>query len=635
MSAIWGTLSFQTTLPVSTDSLMRQPYGAYKIDRFHTKSCGQVYMGCGIQYITAQSINEPLPIYDEARRLLFTADCYLDNRQELLDILSPEDRTVPDGTLMYLGYLKWGMDCVSHFLGAFTMAVYRWDTKTLYLASDPMASRCLYYYQDSEGIAFSTLLKPILQLHPHISKNELFLKDFLYAPKMVPIITEDDTPYQNIKKLPPATWLALREGGAVVHRYWDPVTSPFIPPRAKGSDAWGAAFLQLYRTCVEQTMGTHQNTAIALSSGLDSSSVGALAAQHLAQNGKKLWAFTYVPYEKPQSKTKYRIEDETSGIQDMVKMYPNILPHFLNNGGKNAVFPIVSELDTIEIPFKAFVNLPSLLEIGNQAQNAGCKVLLIGQCGNSTVSYGEFPDILYDAFSSHHYLRYLQLIWQYGKSVHSSRKKLLLGSFRDFRAEKRKKEYHYEMENPFLKHWKEADYPLEERFHMGNRNQLEKLFSSEKDYRQNCYFRSVLTYLGEIETKSGLAAGLLYRDPTRDPRIFSFCAHMPYEFFCCNGTPRWLIRGNFRDLLPSSILDHWRTRGVQNADWILRVQRDWDRVGPILESSLKASPLFKLLESQKISEFFESAQVNPADIDPILLKNIVFLYTLSEFCKNI
>lgn len=625
MSAIWGTVSFHAELPDQVSPDMRRPFEKYRIDRFQEHTCPQVYMGCGIQFITPQSEKEPLPIYDQVHQLLFTADCYLDNRNDLLRELSPEDSSVPDGMLMYLGYLKWGMDCLTHFLGAFSMALYRLDTQTLYLASDPVASRCLYYYQGPAGMSFSTLLRPIKIMHPELKQNSLFQKDFLCAPYMVSTLTPRDTPWENVWKLPPATWVELREGEARSHSYWDPLSRD-LPYKPRNAREWGDAFLKLYRQCVGQILYTHENAAIALSSGLDSASVGALAAEHLQHLGKKLYAYTYVPHIQPDRSSRFQINDETQGVREMAALYPNLIPHFLDNGGRNAFRFIREEVDTMEVPFKAFVNMPNLLEIGEQARKDGCRILLTGQYGNSTVSYGEFSHILYDAYARHRPYRFLHLINSHGKALKFSRKKLLHNALHQFRDCKPPQDFCHAPDNPFLSPCILDNYPAEERFRLGMQDQMHYQFFSCDQYRKTCFFPAVLSYLGELETKSSLLHGILLRDPTRDPRIMQFCTHLPYALFCHQGIPRWLIRGNFRELLPPSLLTHWHSRGVQNADWHNRILRDWDSIIPELTQTLATSPFRTFFQWEKIQTFLQNAGRNPDSVDFIQLKYLFYLY---------
>lgn len=90
MSAIWGIIALEQTshLPTECRATFEQTYrNSCKIDRYEGIVTTDAYFGCGIQYITKESRKECLPIYDRDKGILFTADCILDNRTEVIKFL--------------------------------------------------------------------------------------------------------------------------------------------------------------------------------------------------------------------------------------------------------------------------------------------------------------------------------------------------------------------------------------------------------------------------------------------------------------------------------------------------------------------------------------------------------------------
>jgi asparagine synthase (glutamine-hydrolysing) len=123
---------------------------------------------------------------------------------------------------------------------------------------------------------------------------------------------------------------------------------------------------------------------------------------------------------------------------------------------------------------------------------------------------------------------------------------------------------------------------------------MSRKFVDSKQYPDFLDSTGLFIYLGIFETKFGLYTNMLLRDPTKDIRMLSFCSELPYNVFVYNGETRWLIRHNFKDLLPSSILDKWQQFGYLNADWVIRVERDWDKLYP---------ELLKILDCKEINEY--------------------------------
>ena len=84
MSAIWGQVSFEGNV-YDQITVMKEPYQRKcRLDRIEQYKRPDCYMGCGIQYITGESVLEQLPYADEENGTDITADCILDNRRELL-----------------------------------------------------------------------------------------------------------------------------------------------------------------------------------------------------------------------------------------------------------------------------------------------------------------------------------------------------------------------------------------------------------------------------------------------------------------------------------------------------------------------------------------------------------------------
>lgn len=608
MSAIWGTLSFHGNIPQNADICMRSYYESNcKIDRNEHLLQDDVYFGCGIQYTTTEARDEQLPYYDQTANLYFTADCLLDNRAELLAELQETNPSLPDGSLIYRGYQKWGIDCVKHFRGLFSFAIYDKKNTCLYLVADHTSSRCLYYYRNNMQITFSTLLTPIRKLHPEIQANEYYMKDFLTAPGLMPNIAATETPWENVMKLNPGTYLKITADSLEEISYWNPSVSS-EKYLCKSAEEYGSYFRVLYENCVKDALRTNGNIGISLSSGLDSASVGALAATHLRKESKSLYTYTYIPYEDtPMDRNRNNVHDETNDVRKIAQLHPNMITCFLNNHGKNCVEEIPHGVNIMEIPYKAYANLPNLCEIYDEASKNGCKIVLTGQTGNSTVSCGYIDHILYDLYRKKKYVTFLSYLNHYSKTVKESRKQALKGCIRYFRhtdKEYADNTFSYTPDNPFLAQSIMTDYPLKERY-LQNNIPLRRPLSSESVYHQNLYHKPMFTYLGELDTKLGLTYGIILRDPTRDMRMLSFCRHLPYHLFAYRGTPRWLIRNNLRDILPTDLLDNWMRYGVQNSDYYTRMVRDWHLLHPQLKEQILSPQLQPYIDSVRIEQYFE------------------------------
>src|SRR3954467_13645562 len=174
MSAIAGIIHFNKE-PIHIEesrNIMQslEKFPANDIQVWHNQN---VFLGCHAQWITPESIGEPLPFYDSERNCTITADAIIDNREELFERLQVERgkrKTMPDSQLILLAYYKWGEDAPKYLVGDFAFMIWDEREKQLFGARDFSGSRTLYYYQDHQRIAFCTVMMPLFTL-PYILKE--------------------------------------------------------------------------------------------------------------------------------------------------------------------------------------------------------------------------------------------------------------------------------------------------------------------------------------------------------------------------------------------------------------------------------------------------------------------------------
>jgi len=617
MSAIWGIITLDRTkhLPEDCQNTFEQTYKqGCKIDRYEGIATKDAFFGCGIQYITSEAERECLPIYNKEQGILFTADCILDNREEIISRLCSKGHTqdellnAADGSLLYLSYLTFGTDCVKTFRGLFSIAVWNETEGSLRLFSDPVSARSLYYINTDGLVAFSTRSEPLRSLFS-VTPNENYDKDFLLSDSSTIYLVPGETPYKELFLLPPATELCFSAEGqkSTVYRNLQHVKRI----RRMSPKKCRKQFLSLYRDCVRDALRTSGNVGIAMSSGLDSSSVGVLAAEELKKRNKPLFSYTFIPYETPPSYRKQElILDESVPIRELVKQYPNISATYLNNNGKNLFEDMPLCTNILEIPYKTGT-FPNHYEMCLAGAGKGCKVFLNGAFGNNTVSFGHISNGLYDLYHKKRSLAFHSLLYRYAKHEKQNCKELkrrTLKRFREFEQRPKEFEKTFVPENIFVTPSILQGYNLGERFQRDPRIKAANGFLTAETYSDFLQANGLLIYLGIFETQFGLATGMVLRDPTKDIRMIEFCRQIPFSMFTCKGTPRWLIRGTFTGLLPDSFLEPWEQHGILNADWLLRVKRDWHTIKPELEHRLSSDYAKNWLAKDRIREYIENLE---------------------------
>lgn len=582
MSAIWGIIAKKKGEAVLKQDLM-QMTGYYKehckIDLVNEKVADGIAFGCGVQFVTEESRREKLPSCEQD--IWFTADCILDNREELCEILQISEQAT-DGDILYQAYLNWGIDFLKRARGLFAVAIYDHKKETFYLATDPVSYRCIFYYHEGENIYFSTLIEPICRVCSNIGQNELYWKDFFVAPGMMPNLFPGDTMYKGVYQVKPGSYVEIKKNDLQQYSYWN---RKHQKKSKKSAEYYAKKFLKTYEKCVSSALRTDKEVAVCLSSGFDSSSVAALAALQLEKKERKLYSYTYVPAIQPKSKKKdYFINSEEALVREFAKKYTNIEPEFLNNQGKNFLEDYDDIREILEMPVKASVNLPNLKEIYENAYRKNCRIVLSGQFGNSTVSYGDIKSVLYDLYKRKKYITYFKYLDGYCKNtVRQSRKEAFVGmkSYIKYAKEQEGKANRvpFSIQNPFIEKEILQNYSIEERMqYVRKLFEREGLPDNEESRIYGLEMEAPYMYIGAYETKLGLAAGVVVRDPTRDVRMIDFCNELPFEYFCYEGCVRWLIRGVMKQYLPASYVNVWPRYGIQNVDWHFRILRDWPKV---------------------------------------------------------
>ncbi len=623
MSAIWGIVALRPgcSVPAHSAHLFESTYQkSCKIDRYDSVSVADALFGCGIQYITREAHNEQLPFQNSERGILFTADCILDNRTELIDLLSANGyeksqlTEAPDGTLMYYAYLTFGTDCVNHFRGLFSIAVWEERNRTLTLLSDHTAARSLYYTVRDGLFAFSTRMEPLLKLFPGATPNVDYHKDFLLANSSVIYVVPGETPYREISLMTPATRLTVTDARTDSSTYWTPGAAPF--KRCRSAKEYSEYFLELYNDCVRDALRTNGEVGILMSSGMDSSSIGVLAAKELASEKKALHSYTFTPfYQTKNSAGGAYIYDESGLVREIASQYPNIKTTFLHNEGKNLFADMKLCSNILEMPYK-LATFPNYYEICCDSAKHNCKVLLNGAFGNRSVSFGHIQNILYDLYCKKKVFSFLSLTVRHSKHAsHTSERPLreTLHSFRSFRKYMRDPLARFIPENMFLSPALLRDYDMRIRFSRNPYALFTGGYVNQKSFSEQLNPYALFMYSGVFETQFGLCTGMLLRDPTKDMRILAFCQHLPFSMYAYHGSPRWLIRSTFTSLLPASVSESWSRRGLLNIDWIQRVQRDWTQLKPELLQHLSSGLLDSYIDKERTLAFLESFDTSGKD----------------------
>ena len=569
MSAIFGMLSFDKTIGKEIGEKMQKGYSECKIDEYSLLLHDNVMMGCARQFLIEGSEREQLPFEDED--CIFTASGMVDDKDQVAAKLGLASDT-PDGAVLLNAFKKWKFEFGEHLYGAFSACYYVKKEKKMYLFTDHTGCRCVYYYKNENAFYFSTLVKPILNVEGDkigICEEWITYWGLNCSPAMY--VVPDLSPFEGVFQLEPHKVLVIDEVQRAIEKisYWELVKHI---PKLKVDDEQGLSlFRETMDKCVRGVLRASKNTAATLSSGLDSSTVSCLAVRALSEQGKKLYSFTSVPLEGFDEKApEGRIADETEGVLRICKEYPDIIPTFISCPGKNAIKDVLPVTKMMELPYKATVNTVWMEEIYKKAAEKGCSILLTGQSGNGTISYGTITNTVYRLIRSGSFVKAVKEINAFGKRWRFSRKTLAVECIKTFFSERCSNKD--QLIGKIIKDSLIKKYKAEKmiRQNLGNLGNMQM----DKPSEQLNFMWSdiVLNNLSVYETKIGLYYGIFNRDVTRHPKVMALIAGLPITCTCGNGIERRLVRDGMSGIVPKSIRYNIAKRGLQSADLTYRME---------------------------------------------------------------
>ena len=269
------------------------------------------------------------PLYNEDRSLVLICNGEIYNFIELRSQLESRGHrfnTKSDcETIVHL-YEECGTDCVHHLRGMFAFAL--WDNKhqRLLLARDRMGEKPLYLYEHKGQLIFASELKALLRSGIVPFELDPVAVHLYFHYQYVP---EPATAIKNVRKLPAAHILTIDINPWQINEssYWSMEDAPPLD-----GDPVELIRSEL-ETISELIIRADVPVGVALSGGLDSSAIAALAAQKYPGT---MHAFTigYPGYPHNDERREARALADYLGIpfhdielatEDMVAFFPELI----------------------------------------------------------------------------------------------------------------------------------------------------------------------------------------------------------------------------------------------------------------------------------------------------------------------
>lgn len=492
-----------------------------------------------------------------------------------------------DGLLALRAYQRWGLDAAARFRGPFAHAFWDGGSERLFLTSDPLGQRILYYTQVDGGLAFATGLRALLAL-PGVSRD---LDEDYLAAFLTDVVPEPDaTFYAAIRRVPSASTAVVdRDGAMTVREYWRPGWGRRIRYRRDEE------YVEHARALLDQAVGRSLRgldpVVCHLSGGLDSSGVAATAARLRAP--ATVHALTVAPADGvPRFDPPHRMTDERPAAAAVARMHPNMAWEAISSPTLHAIDEDPRHLFlAMGMPARNVLNIGWFAPLNDRAREIGARAILSGVFGNLTLSWDGLCGLASMARN--------------GRWIRMWREAAALGPARDLSTVRVLLRHAAKpLLPPSVQRWvddrrgvrrslSERSSAIHPEFARATAiNELRLVSGNDYPchtdrYRERWFTRlqrtpGVTRWIGEMH-------GLDLRDPTADRDLLEFCFAVPDEQYLRNGTTRWLARRTLADRLPPEVLNETRV-GYQCPEFLHRITLQRDSMMENLES-LERSPL--------------------------------------------
>jgi len=234
--------------------------------------------------------NQPMASADEQLQIVFNGEIY--NYLELRRELSAYPfRTSTDTEVILAAYLRWGVDCLDHFVGMFAFALWDRRSSSLFAARDRFGVKPLFLADvERGGIAVASEIKALHALGVPAEPDEIAWASYLATG------ASDDgerTFWRSIRSLPAGHRLRWRSGVTEIDQWYDVARASGRELDARADAVVAEEYLALLRESIALRFRADVPVGINLSGGLDSSTL--LAGVHAVQgDDSDVSAFTFV-----------------------------------------------------------------------------------------------------------------------------------------------------------------------------------------------------------------------------------------------------------------------------------------------------------------------------------------------------
>lgn len=569
----------------------------------------------------------PQPVTAGEGRWHVLFDGRFNHRTELaqaLGISAAEAARLPDAALAARAWSAWGESGLDRWYGDFACIVWDRDRRDLHLFCDPFGRRPLHYHADAQRIVVSSMPRGIHAV-PGIAR-------ILDRQKIADVacglyLHRSQTCFEGISAVEAGEILRFTPDAAH-QRFFYRLEDHIRPIRYPSDDQYVAAMAELVDVAVADAIAPDDRIAVAMSGGLDSTSIAVIAATHLPTAQPRLPVYTLVPDPDWDGRHEAHVfADEAPYARAVAQDCPALDLHLVDAAG-SGIFDVLDRIHSaMEMPQSNIMNAIWFDALFAKAKADGATVVLDGELGNVGFSYcgsdaasqllraGDIGGIIRQllAEAGGNVLRAVRRVprlamSEFQAAVPASVRARLLArrsdAFMQIRSRSLKAEYIAEM--------KVVERVLErtaadDSLMTGRKGDIRLLTLKHHIFAATAVSISGWSALHQMDV----------RDPLSDRKLIEWCLGVPDKHIRIGGEKRGLAKRVMQGRLPDEVLYKPIDSGRQGADWHVRLTRDLERIRAEFDRFAQDSELAAMLNLDRLYGFLAhwpgQTPIDPAD----------------------
>lgn len=501
--------------------------------------------------IAESSDNKPILLLDNDDLLIF-GDIRIDNRGELLNILEIDNHDIDNEELVMFLYKHYGIDCFKKLVGEFSFVIWDKICRQAVAVRDQIGIKTLFWMKDNTSIWFASDIFLLENLFSLTKLNKSYFTEYYVFHG---VGDTSLTPFSMVNRIPSASILNISSDREIIKNYWNVWDNTQLI-QYKYQFEYEEHFRLLLGDAVNHRL--QEANTIAMSGGLDSTSIYALAKQIETKNYTKKTVAICGIFPK------YKESDESHYIDFVLNMYKDQAHYVLSDGYR--IFQNFPE-DSPWI-FEPTVNSFTYMftkSIIEKAKTVGATNLLSGYAGDHILSGSS--SVIADLVKTFQLSTALKYCFEYAQKTRRSFSQVL---WREGVAPNFKKNLNREVGLSI--------------------NGINKNLPGTMTFNQKDFCRKLLGTKAHIFMDRTIAGeiGIDVHHPFLDRKLIEFMFRIPGTLRWNNGTTKFLLRHAMETLLPKEVLRR-ENKTTHHAIIYLGLKENWVHFFPEFSKSRVAN----------------------------------------------